>query len=179
MPPPRTAAATRDARGRFVRTAKPASRGWWPWLRGFLWSGVVLGGLSLVGVALSDTVTDALKGVFAGALSTTSPQACAAREWWTRHFGTTPAPDPGRFRILVARLHNDDGSLSRKVEGAFRGERGFSTIPTCRSISLDGADRVEAETAAERLAEALRAGRGADLILWGEVADAGAGAVRL
>ena len=66
--PPKPAPApapARDARGRFVASGKPTpatTEGRLGWLRRFLWSGVVLGGVAIVGAAASDTIKDALKG---------------------------------------------------------------------------------------------------------------------
>lgn len=182
MPSRSAPPSARDARGRFAaggKAAPAAAEGRAGRLRRFLWSGVVLGGVGLVGAAASDIAKGALKESF-GAFAA-GQYACAAREWWARNLGGPPPPaDPGQFRVLVARLHDDDdGRLSEQVARGFVGERGFIVVTTCRTVALDGENVTAASVTAEGQAEDLRVGRGADLIVWGQVANAGSGAVRL
>jgi tetratricopeptide (TPR) repeat protein len=143
---------------------------------------VFLGGLTFLGTAIGSAFSDTIKDVVKEGLGafTAGQRACAVREMLTRNFGTPPPRlDPERFRVLVARLHDDDGKFSRQVARAFIGERGFSVVTTCRAVDLDGEDITFAFVDAVRQAEALRARRGADLIVWGQVADRGSGAVKL
>jgi hypothetical protein len=148
-------------------------------MHGFLTGTVAFGAVALVGAALSDIAKDQIKGVFGTAIPGVAGESCGAREWWARHFGKPPPEDPSRFRVLVARLDNDDGTLTDKVFDAFLDQHGFRVVKTCRSIGLSGMDNIEVATRAAREAEGLRSGRRADPIVWGQVADAGAGAVRL
>jgi hypothetical protein len=75
---------------------------------------------------------------------------------------------------LVTKLDRDsEGVSSRILADAFRGQRGFDVRLTCLVISASAEDGVaEAEASGEAGARRLALARAADLVLWGEIADA-------
>ena len=116
-----------------------------------------------------------LKGLAGSLLPGAEAPRCWIEEHWKVAVGSLPGRDSARFTVLLARLDGDtDGSQTAYLTGAFRGERGFRPLTTCRVVSLHGEDQIEAERLAEREADRLRVSRSADLILWGEVAERGA-----
>jgi tetratricopeptide (TPR) repeat protein len=124
--------------------------------------------------AITGAAAGWLKGLISATLPSTEGPRCWIEEHWHSAFGTLPRPDPDRFTVLVARLDRDlDGSQTNYVVGGFRGERGFRPLTTCRVVALQGEDQIAAELGAETEADRLRTARGADLILWGEVAERG------
>ena len=126
--------------------------------------------IALVGVA-----GGWLKGLASSLLPGTEAPRCWIEEHWKAAVGSLPGRDSARFTVLLARLDGDmGGSQTAYLTGAFRGERGFRPMDTCRVVSLHGEDQIEAERLAEQEADRLRVSRSADLILWGEVAERGA-----
>ncbi|HXY99525.1 MAG TPA: tetratricopeptide repeat protein [Stellaceae bacterium] len=125
--------------------------------------------------ALTGAAAGWLKGLVSGLLPGTEAPRCWVEEHWKAAVSGVPRPDPARFTVLVARLNRDpDGSQTANVVDAFLGQRGFRSLTTCRVVARHGDDQIAAEERAEAEAERLRIARGADLILWGEVADRGA-----
>ncbi|HYZ34628.1 MAG TPA: hypothetical protein VE684_20390, partial [Crenalkalicoccus sp.] len=137
-------------------------------LRGWLLGTALVSALGLIGKAAADMAADRVKDALGAAAS--ADTACLLGEWWQAARGPE-APDPARFRVLIARLDRDaEGALTRKVVNAFRGQAGFDWRGSCVSVAA-GASRAEQE-AAVAAAERLRRRHGADLVLWGEVVDA-------
>jgi hypothetical protein len=115
-----------------------------------------------------------LKGLINPLLLAAEGPRCWIEEQWQAAFGTAPRPDPTRFTVLIARLDRDvDGTQTDYLVGAFRGQRGFRPLATCRVVAPRGEDQIAAEQWAEGEVERLRVARGADLVLWGEVAERG------
>ena len=137
-------------------------------LKKYVWAAVIV-------TALTGTAVGWLKGLASSYLPDTEPTRCWIEEQWQAAVGAAPRRDPDRFTILIARLANDaDGSESARLAAAFHGQRGFRPLTACRSIVIGGGDQIEAEQTAQIGADRLRTRRGADLVLWGEVADRGA-----
>ena len=129
---------------------------------------------AIILAAITGTAAGWLKGLASSTLPGTEAPRCWIEERWQAAFGSSPGPDPGHFTVLLTRLAGDpDGSLSAHLEGALRGERGIHRLETCRVVALQGGVRTAAEQPAEAEAEGLRATRGADLVLWGEVTGRG------
>src|SRR5262245_23293609 len=80
--------------------------------------------------------------------------------------------DETRFTILVSPLADDDanGSHTRRLLGAFHGERGFRPVSICKTISFDFTKSLEEaeDEAVDRGAELIRQHR-ADLLIFGSV----------
>jgi tetratricopeptide (TPR) repeat protein len=126
-------------------------------------------------VAVTGAMVGWLQGLVGGVLPSTEPPRCWIEERWQAAFRSEAPTNPGQFAILITRLAEDsDGSETQHLVEAFLGERGFRRLTTCQSVSLKGEDQNAAEEKAEAKADQLRVLRGADLVLWGEVADRGA-----
>ena len=139
-----------------------------PFLKKYILQGIIL-------VVLTGAATGWLKGLASSLLPGTEAPRCWIEEHWKAAIGSLPGQDSARFTVLLARLDGDtDGSQTAYLTGAFKGERGFRPLTTCRVVSLHGADQIEAERLAEQEADRLRVSRSADLILWGEVVERGA-----
>ena len=130
---------------------------------------------AIILAALTAAAAGWLKGLASSMLPGTEAPRCWIEEHWQAAFGRLPAPDPKRFTVLMARLDRDpDGSQTANLADAFLGQRGFRPLTTCRVVARHGNDQIAAEEQAEAKAEQLRVDRGADLILWGDVAERGA-----
>ena len=131
--------------------------------------------IAIILAAITGAAVGWLQGLVSGILPSTEPPRCWIEEHWHAAFGSLPAANSGQFTVLVTRLAGDpDGSETKHLLGAFLGERGFRRLTTCHVIEIKGEDQNVAEQGAEAEADQLRAARGADLVLWGEVADRGA-----
>ena len=130
---------------------------------------------AVIVTALTGAAVGWLKGLASSYLPGTEPTRCWIEEQWQAAVGATPGTNPNRFTILIARLANDaNGAETTHLTTAFRGQRGFRPLTSCHVIAIGGGDQIAAEQTAETEAGRLRTRRGADLVLWGEVADRGA-----
>jgi tetratricopeptide (TPR) repeat protein len=103
---------------------------------------------------------------------------CVLGEWFRARFTEPKPPDKSRFTVLVAQLSRDtDGTFTRHVLDAFRGAHGFKRVENC--IAIDAGTSDDSEGQAVTTAERLRVRHGADLLVWGEVADARDRAIRI
>jgi hypothetical protein len=83
--------------------------------------------------------------------------------------------------VVLARLeHDTDGTHSRLLLGAFRGEHAFDVRETCLGIGVSHDWRLRnAESEAEAAARSLARRTGAHLVLWGEVIGSGERVIRV
>ncbi|WP_372624007.1 hypothetical protein [Falsiroseomonas sp.] len=105
---------------------------------------------------------------------------CLAREAW-QLVAAGQVPPAQRFRVVIARLdHDHDGTYTRTLAGAFRGERSFEVRESCLGIGASHDMRLQrAEAEGLEAARALARRTGAHLVIWGEVAGAGEHILRL
>jgi hypothetical protein len=84
-----------------------------------------------------------------------------------------PAPGTG-FTILISDLaHDPDGRQTGHVMAAFRGQHGMDVLRTCRVLEIEPYGlQAEAEAEAEKQGQQWLQDRHADLLIWGEVAEA-------
>jgi tetratricopeptide (TPR) repeat protein len=129
-------------------------------------------------IGIGTAIVSALTAWFRGFFNQLLPTPAATKIWviegikdlrWIR-------PSPGKFLILVARLDGDDveGTHTRAVARAFRGEQGIERTQTARKLSLsDKGIGSDAEIRALATGRAWLARRNADLLIWGEVLEKG------
>src|SRR4051794_16705135 len=133
-----------------------------------LLTGVVL-------VALTGAAAGWLKGFAGDLLPGSEASRCWIEQRWQAAFGGPPDPSPGQFVVLVTRLANDrNDTQTEYLKRALRGEEGFLRLETCRVVTGHGASLNAIDRNAEEEAERLRIAAGADLVLFGDVADRGA-----
>ena len=168
---------------RDVETGTPAvttQRPWWARLPR-LWVIAVVGtmstgALAVVGKVATDWVAEQVKvGIGTAANANT---ICLVGEWLRERFGRPDPPDPERFTVVIARLARDpDGTFTTHLLDAFRGANGFRRRESCIAIEAGRSD--DSEARAVTAAEQMRILRSADLVIWGEVADAKDRAIRV
>jgi hypothetical protein len=139
-----------------------------PFLREYLLKAVLLAALTGAAVAW-------LQGLASAMLPGTEPARCWIEEHWEAAIRRPLAPDPSQFTVLITRLAGDPHRTeTRHLADAFLGEEGFRRLTTCQVVAIRGNEQNVADEQAEVKADELRISRGADLVLWGEVAERGA-----
>ena len=160
-----------------VTSAATVQRPWWARLRNLS----IIAALGAVGAAAAgkiatDVVTEQVKRGIGAAVN--ADTICLVGEWLRERFSRPDPPDPERFTVLIVRLDRDpDGTFTTHLLDAFRGAQGIRRRESC--IAIEAGRTGESEAKAVIAAEDMRLRRSADLVVWGEVADAKDRAIRV
>ena len=132
--------------------------------------------LAIASKVATDWVTEQVKAGIGASINANT--ICFVGEWLHERFGQAESPDPERFTVLITRLARDpDGTFTTHLLDAFRGARGFRRRESCVAVEAGRTD--DSEERAVAAAERMRVRHGADLVIWGEVADAKERAIRV